>query len=448
MSESFGNDIFFLLLALLLGACIGFLIARFYLLSKFLDPQKVEKGYIIKAVHEQLQEQTIALKEDLTFAEQEIRKMSAAQSSALTQIQFLEEKIATQSEEVQRLQAQARVEFENVANRLLEEKSERFSQQNKLQLDGLLQPLREKIKEFGDGVSQRFVEETKQRSMLKQEIESLRLMNAQLSQDANNLVNALKGENKTQGDWGEYQLELLLEKSGLQKGIHYRTQSSFKDKDGRQKRPDFIIELPEKKQLIIDSKVSLVAYERYFNCEEETARQTHLNKHIESLKRHIKDLSSKNYQQLYQINSPDYLLLFIPIEPAFSVASQHAPHLFLDALDQNIVIVTSSTLLATMRTVSYIWKQERQKKNVLEIARQSGLLYDKFVGFVEDLKMIGQRLEDANTTYQSAMNKLKDSPKYGDTLIGRSERIRQLGAKASKQLPPELLEDEDNSEHI
>ncbi|MEM0992439.1 MAG: DNA recombination protein RmuC [Bacteroidota bacterium] len=443
MNETVSNDLFlFLLLALLFGLSIGFLLARFYFFGKLLSPEKVEKGYILKAVHEQLQRQSSELKEDLTFAEQEIRKMSAAQSAAETQIRFLEEKIANQQAEVQQLQAQARLEFENVANRLLEEKSEKFSLQNKLQLDGLLQPLREKIKEFGEGVEQRFVEETKQRSMLKQEMEHLRNMNAQLSQDANNLVNALRGDNKTQGDWGEYQLELLLEKSGLQKGIHYHTQASFKDKEGRQKRPDFIIELPEGKHLVIDAKVSLAAYERYFNCEDEDQRQIYLNQHLDSLKRHIKDLQSKNYQQLYQINSPDYLLLFIPIEPAFSIASQHAPRLFLDALDQNIVIVTSSTLLATMRTVAYIWKQERQKKNVLEIAKQSGLLYDKFVGFVENLEQIGQRLEDANIAYQSAMNKLKDSPKYGDTLVGRSEKIRKLGAKASKSLPPHFLDEE------
>ncbi|MEM8526757.1 MAG: DNA recombination protein RmuC [Bacteroidota bacterium] len=436
------NDLLFLVLALLLGLSIGFLLARFYLSGKFLDPQKVDNDYVLRAIHEQLQQQANALKEDLTFTEQEIRKMGSAQSAAETQLQFLKEKLATQSEEVQRLQAQARLEFENVANRLLEEKSEKFSLQNKVQLDGLLQPLREKIKEFGEGVQQRFESETKQRTALQHEIEHLRKMNVQLSQDASNLVNALKGENKTQGDWGEYQLELLLEKSGLQKGIHYRTQASFRDEQGKQKRPDFIIELPDNKHLVLDAKVSLAAYERYYNCEDNSERELHLNEHLNSLKRHIKDLSSKNYQQLYQINSPDYLLLFIPIESAFSIANQHAPRLFLDALDQNIVIVTSSTLLATMRTVVYIWKQEKQKKNVLEIARQSGLLYDKFVGFVEDLKMIGQRLEDANIAYQGAMNKLKDSPKYGDTLVGRSERIRQLGAKASKRLSSDLLEDE------
>jgi DNA recombination protein RmuC len=243
-----------------------------------------------------------------------------------------------------------------------------------------------------------------------------------------------------QGDWGEFQLEMLLEKSGLQKEIHYLIQPSYKDEEGAQKRPDFVINLPENKHLIIDSKVSLAAYERFFNSSDENERQIYLLQHLESIKRHIKDLSNKNYQQLYQINAPDYLLMFVPLEPALNVANQHSPQLFLDALEQNIILVTSSTLLATMRTVAFIWKQERQKKNVLEIARQGGLLYDKFVGFVDDLKLIGQRIEDTNIAYQSALHKLKDGSRYGDTLVGRAERIKELGAKTSKSLPSEWTE--------
>ncbi|MEM9992367.1 MAG: DNA recombination protein RmuC, partial [Bacteroidota bacterium] len=248
----------------------------------------------------------------------------------------------------------------------------------------------------------------------------------------------------TQGSWGEFRLELLLEKAGLKKDIHFRTQVSLKDEQGNRKRPDFIIDLPEGRQLIIDAKVSLTAYERYFNCDDttDTQKQQHLKAHLHSLRRHIKDLSSKNYQRLYAINSPDYVLLFIPVEPAFTIANQTDKELFLDALDKNIVLVTTSTLLATMRTVAYIWKQERQKKNVLEIAKQSGLLYDKFVGFVQDLQQIGTRLEDAQGAYHKAMNKLKDSTKYGDTLVGRVERIRALGAKTSKHLPTDLLPDD------
>jgi len=217
-------------------------------------------------------------------------------------------------------------------------------------------------------------------------------------------------------------------------------QTSFRDADGRQKRPDFIINLPDDKHLIIDSKVSLTAYERYFNAESNTEKQQHLRAHLESIRSHIRQLSRKNYQELYQINSPDYLMLFIPLEPAFAIALQEDQRLFVDALEQNIVPVTTSTLLATLRTVAFIWKQEKQKRSVQEIARQSGLLYDKFCGFVEDLRAIGLRIEHTQSAYADAMNKLVDSKKFGDTLIGRAERIKTLGARNTKQLPKELLD--------
>lgn len=436
--------IIFLLAFFILGIVIGglsvWLVAKFRLRQLLLD--ELQADYVLKAIYQKLEEQADLLKSDLAFAEQELRKLSSEQAADQVRFQFLEEKLLQQKQEMLQLQQQARLEFENLANRLLEEKSERFTLQNKQQVEGLLQPLKEKIKEFSEQIDIKFLEETKQRSLLQQEMQHLRLLNTQLSHDANNLVNALKGESQAQGAWGELRLELLLEKAGLERNIHYRTQASFKDENGQQKRPDFIVELPDSKQIIIDSKVSLSAYERFFNCEEDIQKSFHLKEHLESIQRHIKELSQKNYQQLYQINTPDYVLLFIPMESAFALAMQHSPRLFLEALEQNVVLVTSSTLLATMRTVSYIWKQERQKKNVLEIARQSGLLYDKFVGFVEDLTLIGQKLEEAQRTYQLAFNKLKDSPKYGDTLIGRSERIKELGAKASKSLPSELLEDD------
>ncbi len=436
--------IIFLLAFFILGIVIGglsvWLVAKFRLRQLLLD--ELQADYVLKAIYQKLEEQADLLKSDLAFAEQELRKLSSEQAADQVRFQFLEEKLLQQKQEMLQLQQQARLEFENLANRLLEEKSERFTLQNKQQVEGLLQPLKEKIKEFSEQIDTKFLEETKQRSLLQQEMQHLRLLNTQLSQDANNLVNALKGESQVQGAWGELRLELLLEKAGLERNIHYRTQESFKDENGQQKRPDFIVELPDNKQIIIDSKVSLSAYERFFNCEEDIQKSFHLKEHLESIQRHIKELSQKNYQQLYQINTPDYVLLFIPMESAFALAMQHSPRLFLEALEQNVVLVTSSTLLATMRTVAYIWKQERQKKNVLEIARQSGLLYDKFVGFVEDLTLIGQKLEEAQRTYQLAFNKLKDSPKYGDTLIGRSERIKELGAKASKSLPSELMEDD------
>lgn len=437
----------FLCLGLLTGGLAGWLIAKFYFRSTSLPQEEVDAKYVLREIHENVQQQSDLFRDDLLDKEEELRVLTGRLSSMEQTIHHLEDKLRNQKDEVESLQRRSRLEFENLANRLLEEKSKKFSAHNHEQMQNILAPLREKIKAFEDGVEKRFLEETRDRISLKKEIEHLRELNVQISQEANNLASALKGDNKAQGDWGELQLELLLEKAGLHKDLHYRVQSSFRDSDGRQKRPDFIINLPEDRHLIIDSKVSLVAYEQYFNAEDEEAREGHLKAHLDSLRKHIRDLSGKNYQNLYQINTPDYLLLFVPIEPAFALATQRDSRLFLDALDQNIVLVTTSTLLATMRTVSYIWKQEKQKRSVQKIARQSGLLYDKFCGFVDDLQSIGQRIQQTQSAYADAMNKLVDSKKYGDTLIGRAERIRALGAKATKSLPRELLEQHsDNGE--
>ncbi len=352
----------------------------------------------------------------------------------------LDEKLNLQKDELKNLQQRFQIEFENIANRLLEEKSQRFTQQNQTQMNDLLNPLREKIKDFEDNMSRRFSDETRERISLKTEIEGLVKLNQQLSSDAHNLTAALRGDSKIQGDWGEMQLEKLLEKSGLLRGVHYDAQFSFTDENGQQRRPDFIIQLPENKQLILDSKVSLTAFEQFFNQDDPSVKTRFLKAHIDSLRNHVRGLSDKNYAKLYTLNSLDYVIMFVPIESAFSFAMQEDTSLFTDALDRNVLIVTPTTLMATMRTVGFIWKQENQKKHVLEIARQSGLLYDKFVAFVDDLKQIGQRLDAAQNAYHDAMNKLNDSRKYGDTLVGRAERIRELGAKASKRLPKELLE--------
>lgn len=430
----------FLFFGLLLGYIAGTWRQRLLVSKDFISREELEQQYTSRIIYEHLQEQADLQREDIAEKDLEIRQLSAHLAGRDQQLLQLEDKLNHQAQEVEKLQIQARIEFENLANRLLEEKSKQFKSQNQEALHDILDPLREKIKSFEDGIEKRFLEETRDRVSLKKEIEHLRLLNQQLSEDANNLASALKGENKTQGDWGEFQLEMLLKRAGLAKDIHYQTQTSFRDEDGRQKRPDFIINLPDDKHLIIDCKVSLTAYERFFQATKEGNRKKYLKQHIDSLRSHIKDLGGKNYQQLYQINSPDYLLLFIPIEPAFGLAIQEDTNLFNEALDQNIVIVTTSTLLATMRTVSYIWKQEKQKRNVLEIARQSGLLYDRFVSFIDDLKAVGQRLDMAQGAHQDAMRKLTEGKKYGDTLVGRAERIRELGAKASKTLPPELLD--------
>lgn len=430
----------FLLIGLLAGGLLALLFARLRLQQGHTPNADVEEKYVPKALYQQLQEQSDTQQADLNEQQAELRAMEGQLARHQQLAWQLEEQLKAQQAETLILQERFKSEFENLANRLLEEKSAKFTLQNQEQLGQLLNPLSEKIKSFEEGIAKRFIEETRDRVSLKKEIEHLSLLNQQLSQEANNLASALKGDNKAQGDWGEFQLELLLEKSGLQKGLHFEAQPSFRDEDGQLKRPDFIVHLPEGKTLVIDSKVSLTAYDRLFHAESKEAQQQQLRAHISSIRQHIRDLSSKNYPQLYQIHTPDYLLLYIPIEPAFALAMQHDQQLFLDALDAKVVVVSNSALMATMRTVSYIWRQEKQKNNVLEIAKQSGLLYDKFCNFIEDLKGIGQRIDQAQSAYADAMNKLVDSKKYGDTLVGRAERIRELGARTTKRLPEDLTE--------
>jgi DNA recombination protein RmuC len=436
-------EITYLIIGLLLGGVLAaFLVyTRFMLGGAYIASSTLSEKYVLKDILNDIQHQLEIVKKELndkTLIIIELNKDLGSQEQISV---HLEEKLNTQKEEINTLQKRFQTEFENIANRLLEEKSQRFTHQNQTQLNDILNPLREKIKDFEVNIDRKFSDESQQRASLKTEIENLRQLNQQLSQDAHNLVSALRGDNKTQGDWGELQLEMLLEKAGLLRGVHFQVQASYSDQNGQVKRPDFIVQMPDNKHLVVDSKVSLVAYEQFFNSEDPLAKRNFLKAHIESLKNHVKGLSDKSYEQLYQINTPDYVLMFVPIEPALTVALQEDTSLFTDALGKNVVIVTATTLLATMRTVSFTWKQENQKRNVLEIARQSGLLYDKFVAFVEDLKLIGQRLENAQSSYNDAMNKLTDSRKFGDTLIGRAEKIRALGAKATKLLPKELLEE-------
>jgi DNA recombination protein RmuC len=446
MSDPLLLAFLFLLCGLFIGMGLAWLVSKLQFQKNHLPKSEVETNYIHKGLYTKLEEQHRRLQDILDEKEEALRVLNARLSAEEQVIFNLENRLDEQQGQLRQQEERARIEFENLANRLLEEKSHKFTLQNQEQLHHILNPLKEKIKTFEEGIERRFLEETKDRISLKKEIEQLRALNQQLSSDANNLASALKGDNKIQGDWGEIQLERLLEKAGLSKGIHYAAQPSFSD-NGQQKRPDFVIYLPEDKQLVIDAKVSLKAYDQFCHANDEQERKAFLKNHIDSIKQHVKSLSSKNYQQLYQINSPDYLLLFIPIEPAFALAIQEDNRLFVDALDQNIVIVSSSTLLATMRTVSFIWKQEKQKNNVLEIARQSGFLYDKFCNFVGQLEEIGQRLGQAQNAYQDAMKKLTTASRPGDTLIGKAEQIRKLGARASKKLPSRLLDqidDEDN----
>ena len=442
-----GTALPYLLFALsgcVLGCLLTWLYLKLRLANSHIERSEVGDRYVLREVYDQLRSDTDLQYENLQEKLRAETELHGRLATVTAEHASLEGRLARQGGEMQRLQAESLAQFERTAERLFQEKSDRFRQQSGQQLDGLLTPLKEKIQGFEQQIERKFVEETRDRVSLREEIRHLQALNVRISAEANNLAGALRGSSKTQGDWGEWQLLTLLESSGLERGVHFSEQNSFTDEAGRQKRPDFIIHLPEEKQLVIDSKVSLTAYERYCSCEESATddRQREAMAHLQSLRRHVLDLAGKNYTRLYQINSPDYLLLFVPIEPALGLALATDRNLFVEALERDIVIVTPATLLATLRTVGYIWKQENQKRNVLEIARQSGLLYDGFVAFTAELQKVGQRLDQAQASLGGAINKLSQGGKYGSTLVGRAERLRKLGARTKKRIDKSLLEEE------
>ena len=442
-----------LVIGLIVGAALGFLIAQARNRAKgseSLDNETMtgpdwqqkaaeldKHNAQLAAEKDGLHTQMVSANIQLEQKDQDIRKLTSEVSEWRANYYNLEEKLAGQKEEMETLQKKFTTEFENIANRILETKSAKFTEQNKENLDTVLKPLQEKIKDFGEKMERNYSEEVKERVTLKTEIKHLVELNQQLSDDANNLASALKGESKTQGDWGEWQLEMLLENAGLEKGRHYTTQSSFRDDQGNLKRPDVIILLPENKHLVIDSKVSLTAYNEYFQADTDEERALHLKAHLASVRNHIRDLRDKEYHKLYDINVPDYVLMFVPLEPAFTLALRHDASLFEESLKRNIVIVTSSTLLATMRTVTYIWKQEDQKEHIQEIIRQSEALYDKFVLFVDELLKVGKQLEGAKGAYDTAMGRLSSG---NGNLVRRVESIRKMGLAPKKELPSSLVE--------
>ena len=352
-------------------------------------------------------------------------------------LEHADEKLKGQQEDVAKLQEKFSKDFEILASKILEDKSSKFTEKNKENMEQILNPLQEKIQSFEKKVEDTHKESIEKQSALRQQILGLKELNEQMSKDAVNLTKALKGDSKKQGDWGELQLETILEKAGLQKDVHFSTQDGYRDEEERLKKPDLIINLPDNKHLIIDSKVSLTGYERFFNSESDIEEKAGLKSHVQSIQKHIKELGTKNYTDLYGINSPDYVIMFVPIEPALMIALQQDQDLYLQALDKNVVMVSTSTLLATLSTVASIWKQEDQKRNVIEIARQAGALYDKFEGLVQDLIKVGKQLNASQDGYRSAMNKLTEGK---GNLITRVENLKALGAKTKKSLPPTLLE--------
>ncbi|MBP9849875.1 MAG: DNA recombination protein RmuC [Flavobacterium sp.] len=341
-----------------------------------------------------------------------------------------------QKQEVEQLQEKFTKEFENLANKILEEKTVKFTEQNKENLKNILSPLQDRIQLFEKKVEDTHKESIDYHAALRQQILGLREMNEQMSKETINLTKALKGDSKMQGNWGELVLERVLEKSGLEKDREYFVQQSHTTEDGNRVFPDVIINLPDGKKMIIDSKVTLTAYERFINEEDDNLKNQHLKEHVVSINRHVEQLGNKNYQDLYQMESPDFVLLFIPIESAFAVALNEDTTLYNKAFEKNIVIVTPSTLLATLRTIDSMWTNQKQQENAIEIARQAAALYDKFEGFVSDLIKIGKKMDEAKVEYGNAMNKLVDGK---GNLVNSVEKLKKMGAKAKKALPEAIL---------
>ncbi|MDT8414547.1 MAG: DNA recombination protein RmuC [Flavobacteriaceae bacterium] len=384
------------------------------------------------------QEQTINKAENevkTLRGEKEDLQIKLAQTASA--LENLQEKQKDQQADLEKLQQKFQKEFENLAQKILDEKSAKFTQQNKENMQNLLNPLQDKIKTFQEKVEVTHKESIVNHATLKQQILNLQTLNENITKETTNLTKALKGESKTQGNWGELILERVLEKSGLEKGLVYEVQQSMTNEEGKRLQPDVVIHLPDNKRLVIDAKVSLTAYEKYMNEADETQREIYIKSHLISIRKHVEELSSKNYDALFQDASPDFVLMFVPIEPAFAVAVNTDPQLYNNAFDKNIIIVTPTTLLATLRTVQSMWTTRKQQENASEIARQAGALYDKFEGFVTDLIKMGKKMDEAKTEYKNAMSKLTEGR---GNLVSSVEKLKAMGAKAKKTLPEKLLE--------
>lgn len=404
--------------------------------EKYANELSMERQHAISTLNEERQKALAELnmeKEKLSKAESRIARAEEVFKSQ-------EERYNTLKADLENVHKKYSTEFEVIANKILDEKAHKFTEQNRSNLDVILNPLKENIKRFEEQVQRSYKTESDERITLKAEIKNLVDLNKQISEEANNLTKALKGENKTQGNWGELILEKVLERSGLVKDQEYRLQFATSNEAGKRIQPDAVILLPDSKHIIVDAKVSLVAYELLVNSTTEEDRSRLMKEHLASVRGHVKSLSEKNYPASADFNTPDFVLLFIPIESSFSLAVQGDQELFNFAWDRKIVIVSPSTLLATLRTIASVWKQERQTKNAIEIAKQSGALYDKFVGFIDDMEKIGKNLDASRTMYDAAMNKLY---KGSGNLVKRAQDIEKLGAKATKALPAKYMENDE-----
>lgn len=431
------NDNIILILAILIsggiGAYIGMTITK--LKSKSEQSTLEERQNQMGLTIDDLKQQLLKLESEREDIRREKEFLNAELTRKNTEFENLQQLNLKRDKELEERQEQLRKDFELLANKILEEKSEKFTNKNKENLDAILKPLQDKIKTFEEKVDLTQKESISMHSALKEQLLGLKDLNQQMTKEATNLTRALKGDSKMQGNWGELVLERVLEKSGLEKDREYFVQQSFTREDGSRVMPDVVLHLPDDKKMIIDSKVSLTDYERLVNADDDDKPQF-LKAHVNSVKKHVDQLSEKNYQDLYDIESPDFVLMFIPIEPAFAVVVNEDNSIYNKAFEKNIVIVTPSTLLATLRTIDSMWNNEKQQQNAIEIARQAGALYDKFEGLVSDLTGVGKKIDAAKSDYSAAMNKLVDGK---GNLISSVERLKKMGAKAKKALPEAIL---------
>ncbi|WP_298287696.1 DNA recombination protein RmuC [uncultured Lutibacter sp.] len=432
------NDIFFYVLIGIIFLILGFVIGKLFTKSTFdktiseLETRNKllleEKDTNLNIVNK-LNEEKIALNNEKHLIDLRL-------TEKISELKNLEKKLQENKADVEKLQEKFSKDFEILANKILEEKSTKFTEQNRENIKNILNPLQEKIQTFEKKVEDTHKESIDYHAALRQQIFGLKELNEQMSKEAMNLTKALKGDSKTQGNWGELVLERVLEKSGLEKDREYFVQQSFTNAEGKRILPDVVIHLPNNKKMVIDSKVSLTAYEHYINTDEETEKERSIKEHVNSLKRHIEQLNDKKYGDIYEMESPDFVLLFVPIEPAFAIALNYDNQLYNKAFEKNIVIVTPTTLLATLRTIDSMWNNEKQQRNAIEIALQAGRLYDQFVNLTEDLIKIGNQLKTVQGSYDSSMKKLTGK----GNLIKRVEAIKKLGAKGSKTFNDKLLE--------
>ena len=441
--------------SLLVGLFIGHLLTKFKLGSKAaiseeknhqlkLQVEELKNNYTnnleeLKNLNldakEELNRQLSKIESERDLIRKEKDFLSTELATRNTEFENLAQKNSEQKKEVEQLQERFSKEFENLANKIFDQKSEKFTLLNKENIQNILDPLGEKIKSFEQKVEKNNTDFIQRHAQLGEQLLHLNKQNLKISEEANNLTKALKGDNKMQGNWGEMILERVLERSGLQKGSEYLVQQNFQNSEGKRMMPDVIIQLPGNKKMIVDSKVSLSAYERYMNEPIEAEKDTHLKNHLTSVKSRVEELSAKNYHLIYEMESPDFVLLFIPIEAAFALASNMHPNLYNDAFDKNIIIVTPTTLLAVLKTIDSMWQNEKQKQNAIDIANQAGALYDSFTNLTEDLLKVGKQIGTVQNTYDTAMKKLTGK----GNLIKKVENLKKLGARASKQLDPKLV---------